>query len=406
MNQGPHPRSPAGLFEAAIDAVQQALGISSSSLAERTAVLNDLLQGPARENPDVRRILVRNGWVVADTEGETGFRSTPDCRRILQDLQNRSALLGTGAEDSAHRFEERRFREQYHREDTPLGEGTYGTVYRARCLRTNKYVAIKRVKPDVGDDGVPSTAIREVAVLKTLRHRNVVALLDVCCCPGQLDLVFEFVEVNLRQYMKRFSMQLQPKVVTSLMHQLLLALEYCHSRRILHRDLKPQNLLIEVSSPGADPVLKVADLGMARAFVIPIQRLTHEVVTTWYRPPEILFGTGEYALAVDMWSSGCILGEMASGTPLFHGDSEIDTIFQIFKKLGTPTIADWPDLVNMEHFKTSFPKWPRRNWEDIRDFGRQLGPHGVALIDGLLQYNPVDRLSARRALLSEYFGAL
>merc|ERR1719277_1027337 len=199
--------------------------------------------------------------------------------------------------------------------------------------------------------------------------------------------------------MKRTGPCLSPAVVRSFQLQLMKGIHFCHSHRILHRDLKPQNILID--SVGN---LKIADFGMARAFSVPIPKYTHEVVTTWYRAPEILFGSQEYSLPIDVWSAGCILGEMATGTALFHGDSEIDTIFQIFRKLGTPTEAEWPGLSTLPDFKPTFPKWRRRSWEDIRGAAGQLGPAGTQLIDDMLTYDPRRRDSIRQALAHPYFG--
>jgi len=177
-------------------------------------------------------------------------------------------------------------------------------------------------------------------------------------------------------------------------------IDFCHSHRIIHRDLKPQNILID--GTGA---LKIADFGMARAFSVPLPRYTHEVVTMWYRAPEILFGGGkeEYSLPVDVWSAGCIFGEMATGAALFHGDSEIDTIFQIFRKLGTPTEAEWPGLHNLPDFKPTFPKWQRRPWTEVRNTAPQLGSNGTQLLDEMLRYDPQRRISARQALSHPYF---
>jgi len=293
-----------------------------------------------------------------------------------------------------------RFERQYtfEEKEKPVGEGTYGAVYRALDNSSKKIVAIKRVKMDYEDEGLPSTAIREVAVLKGSDHPNVVKLLDVVCSPGRLDLVFEFVEANLKQYMKRHHMHLEPPAVCSFQSQLLQGIDYCHAKRIIHRDLKPQNVLVD-----GEDCLKIADFGMARAFNLPMPKYTHEVVTTWYRSPEILFGCEEYSLGVDVWSAGCILGELATGAALFHGDSEIDTIFQIFRKLGTPKEADWPGLSDLPDFKPTFPQWRRRPWAEIRNTAAQLGQAGMQLLDEMLCYDPVNRISAKKALRHEYF---
>lgn len=301
--------------------------------------------------------------------------------------------------DSAH-VEQRRFDKQYVLEEKAVGEGTYGSVYKGRCALTKRTVAVKKMKSEHEEEGVPSTAIREVAVLRGCEHPNVVKLLDVCCTVGRVCLVFEFVDANLKEHMKRHGNPfLTPTVVRTLQLQLMRGVNFCHGHRIIHRDLKPQNILIDLAGN-----LKIADFGMARAFSVPIPKYTHEVVTTWYRAPEILFGSEKYSLPVDTWSCGCILGEMATSTALFRGDSEIDTIFQIFRKLGTPTEANWPGLMDLPDFKPTFPKWARRPWSEIRNAAEQLGPNGVRLLDELLRYDPMQRISAKQSLQHAYFA--
>merc|ERR1719469_477235 len=209
-----------------------------------------------------------------------------------------------------------------------LGEGTYGMVYKAKSTATGRAVAMKKMKLDSEEEGVPSTAIREIALLKELAHENVVKLLDVFCSTNKLVLVFEFLDNDLKKYMKSLGRQLEPKTIKSMCYQLCKGIEFCHANRILHRDLKPQNLLIDQKLR-----LKIADFGLARAYSVPVPKYTHEVVTVWYRAPEILLGSQLYSVPVDIWSVGCVFGEMATGTPLFSGDSEIHTIFKIFQKL-------------------------------------------------------------------------
>jgi cyclin-dependent kinase 2 len=299
---------------------------------------------------------------------------------------------------------DRRLDSQYDVENIPLGEGTYGAVYMARRKRDGQTVAIKKMKLDHEEEGIPSSAIREVALLKGTEHPSIVKLLDVFCSLGKLHLVFQFVDLDLKRFMQQqpaTNNALDCATSQSFLRQLLCGLDFCHSRRIIHRDLKPQNLLIE----RATRTLRIADFGMARAFSIPIPKYTHEVITTWYRAPEILLGTEEYSVPVDIWSTGCILGEMVSGSALFRGDSEIDTIFQIFQKRGTPTDQEWPGLSELPDFKPTFPKWPRRQWSDIRNIANLIGPDGVALLDELLSYNPRARCSARRALEHRWFRA-
>ncbi|KAH8033020.1 hypothetical protein HPB51_005042 [Rhipicephalus microplus] len=134
--------------------------------------------------------------------------------------------------------------------------------------------------------------------------------------------------------------------------QILEAILFCHQRRVLHRDLKPQNLLIDEKG-----TIKVADFGLARAFGIPVRVYTHEVVTLWYRAPEVLLGAQRYSTPIDIWSIGCIFVEMINRKPLFHGDSEIDQLFRIFRTLGTPTEENWPHVAQLPDYKPSFPSW-------------------------------------------------
>merc|ERR1719311_664502 len=199
--------------------------------------------------------------------------------------------------------------------------------------------------------------------------------------------------------MKALGGRLQPRQVRDFAHQLLKGMEFCHANRIIHRDLKPQNLLIDRSNQR----LKIADFGLARAFSLPVPVYTHEVVTVWYRPLEILLGSKLYSIPVDIWGVGCILAEMATGAPLFPGDSEIDTAFKIFQKLGTPTEAMWPGLSELPDFKPSFPMWKPKPWLSIRNTLAQIGTTGIDLLEKLMCYNPSARISARRALRHSYF---
>ncbi|CAJ1338956.1 unnamed protein product [Effrenium voratum] len=379
-------------IESAICAVQQAISHSGLS-SEWTSILCAKLRRPS-DCSDVRRVLEKNGWVRGQ------FRSPPVRELLLREL--RELTLESQSSMPLRLDEDRRFDRQYtfEEKEKPVGEGTYGAVFRAYDNVSRRTVAIKRVKMEHEDEGMPSTAIREVAVLKAADHPNVVKLLDVSCSPGRLHLVFEFVNANLKQYMKKLGRPLSPASVRSLQKQLMQGIDYCHAKRIIHRDLKPQNILVD----GEDQ-LKIADFGMARAFNLPLPKYTHEVVTTWYRSPEILFGCQEYSLGVDVWSAGCIHGEMATGAALFHGDSEIDTIFQIFKKFGTPTEGEWPGLSELPDFKPTFPQWRRRPWSEIRNAASQLGAAGTRLLDDcMLRYDPSQRISAKLSLQHEYFA--
>ncbi|XP_076757934.1 cyclin-dependent kinase 5 isoform X2 [Xylocopa sonorina] len=234
-----------------------------------------------------------------------------------------------------------------------IGEGTYGTVFKAKNRETHEIVALKRVRLDDDDEGVPSSALREICLLKELKHKNIVRLYDVLHSDKKLTLVFEHCDQDLKKYFDSLNGEIDLDVVKSFLYQLLRGLAFCHSRNVLHRDLKPQNLLINKNGE-----LKLADFGLARAFGIPVKCYSAEVVTLWYRPPDVLFGAKLYTTSIDMWSAGCIFAELANaGRPLFPGSDVDDQLKRIFKLLGTPTEETWPDFATLPDCKP-FPPYP------------------------------------------------
>ncbi|VDD75599.1 unnamed protein product [Mesocestoides corti] len=266
-------------------------------------------------------------------------------------------------------------------------------------------MALKKIRLENGDEGVPSTAIREIALLKELQHPNIVSLEQVILDGGRLYLVFEYMNLDLKHYLETECKErpLDPVLVKSFMYQVLQALLFCHARRVIHRDLKPQNVLVDVGRN----IVKLADFGLARAFGVPIHALTHEVITLWYRAPEILLGSKRYSCAVDMWSMGCIFVEVATNEALFRGDSEIDQLFRIFRTMGTPTAEEWPGLVDLSGYKDkSFPIWRENRLCDLERIKTTFDSAGLDLLLGMLIYEPTRRMSSRDALLHPYFEDL
>ena len=200
-------------------------------------------------------------------------------------------------------------------------------MHKARHTQTGEIVALKKMRLEGEDDGVPATALREIAILRELKHQNIIELMHVFHTEKSLYLAFEYCDSDLKQYMRSIGNKLSSNEVQSYCWQLINGLAWCHSHRIFHRDLKPQNLLVQPSKG----LLKLGDFGLTRAFSLPLRTYTHEVVTLWYRPPEILLGAKDYGCPIDMWAVGCVLGEMTTGRPMFPGDSEIDEIFKIFQ---------------------------------------------------------------------------
>lgn len=297
---------------------------------------------------------------------------------------------------------------KYQKIEKPVGEGTYGVVYRAKDRTTDEVVALKKIRLDVEDEGVPSTALREISLLKELTHPNIVELKDVEHSEGRLYLVFEWLDKDLKKYMDSCKGGLGMPLIKSYMYQILRGMAFCHARAIMHRDMKPQNLLVDKAGN-----VKIADFGLARAFMIPIRKYTHEVVTLWYRAPEILLGQREYSPAVDMWSIGAIFVEMVTQRPLWPGDSEIDELFRIFRCLGTPDESMWPGVTRLPDYKDTFPRWapkPASKWCRARDEAggevdllSGLDEAGLDLLAGMLAYDPARRISAKQALNHPFF---
>jgi len=280
-----------------------------------------------------------------------------------------------------------------------IGEGTYGTVYKAKDKETGDILALKKIRLDAEDEGIPSTAIREIALLKQLQHPNIVRLYDVVHTEKRLTLVFEYLDYDLKKYLDAHADKpLDAYTVKAFLFQLLSGIYYCHKNRVLHRDLKPQNLLI--NSQGQ---LKLADFGLAREFGIPVRSLTPEVVTLWYRSPDLLMGSKNYTTAIDMWSVGCIFAEMITGKPLFAGTSEKDQLLKIFTLLGTPKPESWPGMLKLPHYKPDYPKCDPR---DVSKLFPNLPKPGLDLFLHFLQYDSDRRITAKDAMAHPYFAEI
>jgi serine/threonine protein kinase len=278
-----------------------------------------------------------------------------------------------------------------------LGEGTYGVVFRCEDRVGGRCCALKHIRLDThGEDGVPPTAVREIALLREVVHPNVVALLDVINTERELTLVFEYMTFDLRRLMDTRSTAFDGRRLKRLVYQLLRGLHACHARRIVHRDLKPQNILVS----NDEEHLKIADFGLSRAFHVAFHTYTREVVTLWYRAPEIMLGERHYRPAVDIWSAGCIMAELATKRPLFAGDCEIQQLLLIFKILGTPSEATWPGVTELPLYTAKYPKWRPA---DLSATVPSLDVDGVDLLKGMLTYDPLARLSAYAALQHAWF---
>ncbi|KAM4570280.1 cyclin-dependent kinase 17 [Odontesthes bonariensis] len=279
-----------------------------------------------------------------------------------------------------------------------LGEGTYATVFKGRSKLTDNLVALKEIRLE-HEEGAPCTAIREVSLLKDLKHANIVTLHDIVHTDKSLTLVFEYLDKDLKQYMDDCGNIMSMHNVKIFLFQILRGLSYCHKRKVLHRDLKPQNLLINEKGE-----LKLADFGLARAKSVPTKTYSNEVVTLWYRPPDVLLGSSEYSTQIDMWGVGCIFYEMAAGRPLFPGSTVEDELHLIFRLLGTPAEENWPGISSIEEFKSyNFPKYKP---QPLINHAPRLDGEGIELLLAFLRYESKARTSAEEAMKHSYFRQL
>ncbi|THU94729.1 Pkinase-domain-containing protein [Dendrothele bispora CBS 962.96] len=306
-----------------------------------------------------------------------------------------------------------------------VGEGTFGEVHKALSKTSpSRAVALKRILMHNEKEGMPVTALREIKILKRLKHENVIELLDLFVVrstekdPMSVYMVFPYMDHDLAGLLENERVKLQPSHIKLYMRQLLEGTEYMHRNHILHRDMKAANLLISNSG-----VLRIADFGLARTYeplVVPSpssskyssstsrlrlreRKYTNCVVTRWYRPPELLLGARSYGGEVDIWGIGCVLGEMFNRRPILMGSSDLDQLEKIWALCGTPNQHTWPnydDLPGCEGVR----KWPGGTSKGkIGVYYESIGPETTDLMDKLLTCNPSNRITASEALDHDYF---
>ncbi|KAL5202371.1 hypothetical protein ABZP36_013323 [Zizania latifolia] len=278
-----------------------------------------------------------------------------------------------------------------------LGEGTYGVVFKAIDTKTGNTVAIKKIRLGKYKEGVNFTALREIKLLKELKDPNIIELIDTFPYKGNLHLVFEFMETDLEAVIRDRNIVLSSADTKSYIQMTLKGLAFCHKKWVLHRDMKPNNLLI-----GADGQLKLGDFGLARIFGSPERNFTHQVFARWYRAPELLFGTKQYGSAVDIWAAGCIFAELLLRRPFLQGSSDIDQLGKIFATFGTPKSAQWPDMVYLpDYVEYQFVPAP-----PLRSLFPMASDDALDLLSKMFTYDPKARITAQQALEHRYFSSV
>ncbi|KIW08457.1 uncharacterized protein PV09_01360 [Verruconis gallopava] len=284
-----------------------------------------------------------------------------------------------------------------------IEEGSYGWVSRAQDKTTNEIVALKRLKMDNLYEGFPITALREIQTLQQARHKHIVKLLEVVTGDALTDvyLVMEFLEHDLKTLQENMAEPFMLSEVKTLMQQITSAVDYLHTNWILHRDLKTSNILLNNRGE-----IKLADFGMARYYGDPAPPgLTQLVVTLWYRAPELLLGAEKYDQAIDIWSLGCIFGELLKNEPILQGKNEVDELAKIFALCGVPTAESWPrfrSLPNARGLKLPRPVSDKPS-SKIRSTFPELSSSGARLLEEMLALNPNRRPDAAEILEHPWF---
>lgn len=285
-----------------------------------------------------------------------------------------------------------------------LGRGTYGEVYKIKDPETNQEYALKKSRLEGDSQGVSANSLREITILRNINHENVVKLNSLEVNEKSILLCLEYCEYDLDKYWSLRYSNTTPdlKTVKKIMYQILVGIDHLHGKKVLHRDLKPQNILIS-----SDGKVKITDFGLSRTYSIPIKVYTKEILSLWYRAPELVLGMEYYSIGIDMWSIGCIFAELILKRPIFKSDSEINLLFKQFKLLGKPDEKTLPGLKSFPLFNSQFPDLNKNILEqEFKGTCAEKSKETIDLLNKMFAFNPAKRITCREALKDKFFDEI
>lgn len=279
-----------------------------------------------------------------------------------------------------------------------IGEGSYGVVFKCRNKTSGQVVAIKKFVESEDDPLVKKIALREIRMLKQLKHSNLVNLIEVFRRKRKMHLVFEYCDHTLLNELERNPNGVADGVIKSVLWQTLQALNFCHKHNCIHRDVKPENILITKQG-----IIKICDFGFAR-ILIPGDAYTDYVATRWYRAPELLVGDTQYGPSVDVWATGCVFAELLTGQPLWPGKSDVDQLYLIIRTLGK-LIPRHQSIFKSNQFFHGISIPEPEDMETLEEKFSDVEPMALNFMKECLKMNPDDRLTCAQLLESPYFDS-
>lgn len=296
-----------------------------------------------------------------------------------------------------------------------LGKGTYGEVYECLDLKYERRVAVKKlIIRGSRKQGIPATTIREIGILKALNHPNIVRMLKIDQDEEGIYLIFEMMETDLAYMIRKNGNMFGKLPIKYITYQILNGIDFMHSKRMFHRDLKPGNILMSLNGEH----IKIADFGLSRTIHQPFRPYSPEILTIWYKAPEMCLSEKieDYSIGVDVWSIGCIMAEMAHRTSLFKGTEPIEMLCQYFEVFGYPSKDNWPEALQL---------CPKVNWETLKQskyvqrvkkifeeknfesyFRDIIGEQGLDLLKMMLKLDPMKRISCGEAMKHTFFDEI